>query len=716
MTTVRTAAGAGLLVLLLLATAAPAFAADEAPQEEKSALDRAVEDYRAKKDAEGTPTYPTMGEIVVSGVRGVPLTYPGGRDVITKRELEEIPSGNVQDVLRAVPGVFVQPETNNDGRVNIAIRGNDPRRSGQITLLIDGIPSTEGPYGQVDQDSLPISMERVYRLDVIRGGANIRYGPNSAGGVINFITEPIPVVPLLRFSGRYGSHDDYALWSSVGGTWGDFGFLFTTVVKGGDGFRDHNDHTIYDDMLKFRLRLSDIETLEGKISYYDEDSENPWGLTKAEYEEDRFQSTYVGGHFEAERLGYVLTYTRNIDARTYLGVEAWFKDLDRKLVNNYMASGSDPAYHDPAGYRVQDTWSNAGGIEVRYAAPLDFSGLDTDLFVSGRFLGEKVGNHYYRQPFGGPPSDPTLNNVGSAWSTAVFAEDTMHLSDTVDWAVGARAESLVMSSRTRNDGSTQTSDWFLFLPETHAEWRFLPESAVFASYQESFGPPQYETGFDPSSDFYQRVKPERVRLFEVGARTRTIEGLDASLTLYYTRFRNRLQFRNLPGGDKEAYNSGKEVHYGFEAGVSYDFAAASDALDGFRAFATLTSIHAEVLNGEFEGNRPPNTPEWMASWGVRWDHPSGIWAKLTGDSSGSAYKDAANSTEGSIDGQNGPVPSFTVWDASVGWRENPDGSGLSVAVGMTNLFDAEYFRRFVGGKFTGAPRQEFITATYELHF
>jgi Fe(3+) dicitrate transport protein len=686
-------------------------ATEEKPPEEKGAAVKGAIDSYAPEG--GARTYPRVGEIVVSAARGVPLTYPGGRDVIEKDELQEYPSANVQEVIRTVPGVYIIPEAGNDGRINIGMRGHDPRRSGQVTLLIDGIPSTEGPYGQQDQDALPITFERIARIDVIRGGASIRYGPNSAGGVVNFITEAIPLDPLFRLSARYGSHGDHSVWSSAGGTWEGLGVLVTGVVKGGDGFRDQSRYHIDDYAAKFDLAVGEHDVLAWSVARYLEDSQMPGGLSQADYDADPSQSTRFNGQLRADQYSYSLSWTHDVDARTSFSATAWYKSQDRTLADIRPIL---PPYSKD---RIQNAWSTAGALEVRYACPLDFDWFTTDLFVSGRFLMEKVCNFYYRQPFGGPVDLPyELNVLGTTRSTALFVEDTMHLTDRLDFAVGGRLESLAMEGLNRDDGTTQSKGFDLALPEANVTWRVRPDTAIYGSFQESFGPPQYETAFEPGSTLYQRLKPEHANIFEVGARTRAVDGLHASLALYYVRYRNRLQYVNISGsgGIKQAYNTGREEHKGIEIGLDYDFGHAAEVLTGLSAYVNATWLDAEITNGEFDGNRSPDAPKRMANWGVRYEHPTGLWARIGGSYVTSAFKDAANTPVGSADGVAGPIPGYTIWDASLGWRQNPDGEGLSVSVGMTNLFDTAYYRRFVSGIYPGAPRQEFVTASWEYRF
>lgn len=38
----------------------------------------------------------------------------------------------------------------------------------------------------------PVTFATIDRIDVVRGGAAVQYGPNNVGGVINLISKPIP--------------------------------------------------------------------------------------------------------------------------------------------------------------------------------------------------------------------------------------------------------------------------------------------------------------------------------------------------------------------------------------------------------------------------------------------------------------------------------------------------------------------------------------------
>lgn len=57
---------------------------------------------------------------------------------------------------------------------------------------MDGIPVPFAPYGQPQLSTAPVSLGNMDAIDVVRGGGAVRYGPQSVGGVVNFVTRAIP--------------------------------------------------------------------------------------------------------------------------------------------------------------------------------------------------------------------------------------------------------------------------------------------------------------------------------------------------------------------------------------------------------------------------------------------------------------------------------------------------------------------------------------------
>ncbi|MDR2081392.1 MAG: TonB-dependent receptor [Campylobacteraceae bacterium] len=128
---------------------------------------------------------------------------PASMFVITKEELENKSFNDLTDILKNVPGVYVE-----GGSVfkDISIRG----MSSSYTLyLIDGKPmsgndahSPNGMSGGIAANSLPpVSM--IERIEVVRGPMSSLYGSEAMGGVINIITKKTPQEWGGSFKGEY---------------------------------------------------------------------------------------------------------------------------------------------------------------------------------------------------------------------------------------------------------------------------------------------------------------------------------------------------------------------------------------------------------------------------------------------------------------------------------------------------------------------------------
>ena len=119
-------------------------------------------------------------------------TYTGSRTVVDSEELHERGALNLEDALRATPGVLVLDETGTGILPNIGVRGLNPLRSERLQILTDGYPIAIGPYSNVGVSLFPVTLPSLEAVDVVRGGATVHYGPNNVGGVVNFVTRPIP--------------------------------------------------------------------------------------------------------------------------------------------------------------------------------------------------------------------------------------------------------------------------------------------------------------------------------------------------------------------------------------------------------------------------------------------------------------------------------------------------------------------------------------------
>ena len=244
-------------------------------------------------------------------------TYTGARTVVEEDQLQATGALNLNDALRPVPGLTVLDETGTGILPNIGVRGLNPLRSERLQILLDGYPIAIGPYSNVGVSLFPVTLPSLEVVDIVRGGASVHYGPNNVGGVVNFVTKPIPAetsqtlrerVTIAEETGNVFTDTYYR----VGGRATDkLDLQFQANVQRGDGFRDHSDTEVDNLILDARYYLNDQHELATQLQYYRVEAELPGALTPQAYEEDRTQSQRPHDGYEADmsRATFTWTYT-----------------------------------------------------------------------------------------------------------------------------------------------------------------------------------------------------------------------------------------------------------------------------------------------------------------------------------------------------------------------------------------------------------------------
>src|SRR3970040_2168543 len=116
---------------------------------------------------------------------------PGSETLISPSLMVNTQPLTGNEVLRKVIGVHVVDEEGIGLRTNIGIRGLDPDRSRTVLMLEDGVPIALAPYGEPEMYYTP-AIDRMKSIEVLKGSGSILFGPQTIGGVINYITPSIP--------------------------------------------------------------------------------------------------------------------------------------------------------------------------------------------------------------------------------------------------------------------------------------------------------------------------------------------------------------------------------------------------------------------------------------------------------------------------------------------------------------------------------------------
>jgi iron complex outermembrane recepter protein len=148
---------------------------------------------------------------------------PLSSTVVTRLEIQRAGCTSIMEAMRLVPGMIVREQTN--GNYDIYLRGMDnvppnaPFEGNSTTTLvmIDDRPIYNYLKGGTFWETLPVDINDVEKIEVVRGPAAALYGPNAVSGVINIITRKTKKQGLyLIANSQQGSRKTFINNASVG--------------------------------------------------------------------------------------------------------------------------------------------------------------------------------------------------------------------------------------------------------------------------------------------------------------------------------------------------------------------------------------------------------------------------------------------------------------------------------------------------------------------
>lgn len=124
--------------------------------------------------------------------------------VITKEEIANSPAKSIDEILQQIPGMDIRRRGANGVQSDIGFRGSSFE---QVLLLLNGIRMNDSQTGH-NSLNLPLDLEDVERIEVIKGPAARRFGQNAYAGVINIITKTYPG-KRVKISAEGGDYETY---------------------------------------------------------------------------------------------------------------------------------------------------------------------------------------------------------------------------------------------------------------------------------------------------------------------------------------------------------------------------------------------------------------------------------------------------------------------------------------------------------------------------
>jgi iron complex outermembrane recepter protein len=164
---------------------------------------------------------------------------PGAVTIIDRDMIMASGFNTVPDVLRMVPGMYVGYHK---GHAPLAaLHGLTNEFTGTMQVLIDGRSVYNSLTGSVEWNDIPILMEDIERIEVVRGPNAAAFGANAFMGVINIVTTSPAKLKSSSARLLLGDNGQKQLSAQYVGHTGAWDYRLSAGYRADDGFKDIYD-------------------------------------------------------------------------------------------------------------------------------------------------------------------------------------------------------------------------------------------------------------------------------------------------------------------------------------------------------------------------------------------------------------------------------------------------------------------------------------------
>ena len=645
---------------------------------------------------------------VIAGGENAIEQQPGSVSIVGPTQIEQIQPLSTEDALRTVPGVHIKGEEESGIVANIGIRGLSAADYKSL-ILEDGVPVAPGLFVGNGRYYNP-RIQRMSEIEVLKGAAALRYGPNTIGGVVNYKTKD--PIDGFAISGRVGSHQ-YRETNVEAGTKtpsGDakVGLFYTRAES--DGFQNKG-FDMEDLMLKGGMQLGDKQWLGAKFTYHKNDANISYrGLFLGAYKAGAKYNPAPDDYFLTERKSFDLNHLWEINSDVSLSTLVYWSEMNR----DYWRFAVNNAASQAAGRWVY-TNNVAGnnrsfervGLDSRLTVNHKTFGIGNQAEIGIRIMDEEMVDQQINATRANPRSGTIgADRVDSAVSYALFVQNRFDVTDRLSITPGLRIENYEQKRRDRrnsaNDGRSSNTE---YLPGVGATYRLSAEAQLYGSVYKAFSPPLNSQSIVTGVD--QQLDAERSNNIEVGVRGRS-GNARYEITAFQMDFDNQIT-PAISGGLTNA-NAGSTMHRGMEAAFGYAWASGI-SLDANMTWIPTADYREDRGGGILRGNRLPYSPEWLAN--VTLAYTKGpLRTALIGRYVDEQYGDGDNSEPITGSGNaiwKGKLDSYHTFDLTASYDVNKQ---FRVFGAIKNLTDERYIASLRQGIYAGPERFFELGARY----
>jgi Fe(3+) dicitrate transport protein len=672
-------------------------------------------------------------------------SIPGSASIVNSEQLREMKSLNGNQIMRTITGINVVDEEGAGLRMNLGIRGLDPDRSRALLVLEDGVPVALAPYGEPEMYYTP-SIDRMNSIEVLKGSGSIVYGPQTIGGVLNYITNDPPLTPETDFHLKGGDGGFLNTKLSYGTSSGSTGFFSELLYKKADNI-GLTRYDIFDFMTKSKFVINNHSSISAKVGVYNEISNSTYvGITQSMYNNgDYFTEIAPNDELKIRRYSASLNYQNvlsnsmvfNTTVFAYNTARDWRRqDFGRAgtVSNKTGVVFGDTNVSGGAIYMRNSTGNrnrtfDVFGIQPQLITNTNIFGLENEINLGVRFLVEKA----YEQRINGTNYKASSGNLvedetRSGMAFSAYFQDRINVLENLIITPGIRFEQFnyerdifrIASKDTSLNANHNINE---FIPGLGINYNIGSQFTIFAGTHRGFAPPRTKDAITNEGTAID-LSAELSWNYELGIRTSISNSLYFEATAYMLDFSNQI----IPVSESSGnlgfglINGGQTMHKGLEFSVLTDISRALEL-----NYSIIWSLNLTVSESKFNydrlissgndkininGNYLPYAPNYSLSSMLNFKIPEYFGLNLSFSYIGEQFTDELNTVNPSNDGTIGKMPSFLLLNVTINYELN---NKSDIYLSVSNLSDERYIasRRPQGIK-VGIPR--FITVGIDYHF
>ncbi|NMF65478.1 TonB-dependent receptor [Brasilonema octagenarum UFV-OR1] len=629
-------------------------------------------------------------------VQDVPISITA----IPRQEIEDADITSVSGISAKTPNFATfTPSSRNfilysiRGLSNFNFLSRDP-----VAFYVDDVPYDYADFLNVDQPDIE-------RVEVLRGPQSTLYGRNAEAGVVNIITRKPTDKFEFNGSASYGNYDTLDLRGGISGPLIEDKLFFRLSGKYGS-----RDGYVQNTFTNKDIDYQSGETGRAQVLWTpSKDLEVSFNASVDNYRDGA--PAYV---FFGQRDPYKIQ--QNFDGFSDLNSDTQslrvvYKQPDFRLTSITARRFSDWKFENEADLTIRDIITQIGAVdstvfsqEIRLQSPEEaksfqwlfggyFESRDFNVGADGVRYGADAPAYYQQFGFTRIPGRNQTSAAINETTKAVFAQASYTPIDALTLTAGLRYESFNSYLDNRQDtfipanGSAPTSsgqindiekDADILLPRFVAEYRLNPKIMVYGSVARGYRPPGVNyRGVNPQELTYEAEKSWN---YEVGLKS---SWLDDRLNVNLAVFHNPVQNFQVPVPNP-ASGLFADVANGDVSITGFELEAQATPIDRLTVSAGFGFSDAEFtkytnpFTGQnFNGNRPSYVPDFTYNLALQYRAPTGIFARLELQGSGTTYLNDANQYK------QGP---WAIVNARLGYELN----NLGIYFFANNIFGTEY--------------------------